>query len=269
MTTNAKSTWPAWVVLHVPHDATEIPASVRDQYVLDEHALERELVRMTDHHTLTLFGGEQCKKVVRAPVSRLVVDVERFEDDAIEPMAAVGMGVVYAITSDLRPLRHDITPQAREALLNAYYRPHHERFEQTVSDTLAEHGQCLIIDCHSFPNVALPYEGRQLEEARPDICIGTDDFHTNAALAACFVQAFESEGWRVSLNTPFAGAIVPASRYRRDRRVAAIMVEVNRSLYMGEGTAVRSPGFADIASKIQACCHRAMTALGAQGSGVP
>ena len=47
---------------------------------------------------------------------------------------------------------------------------------------------------------------------------------------------FTSKGLSVSVNAPFAGALVPLSRYRRDRRVASVMVEVNRRLYMDETT---------------------------------
>ena len=41
----------------------------------------------------------------RYEVSRLVCDPERFPDDANEPMAPVGMGVVYTATHDLAKLR--------------------------------------------------------------------------------------------------------------------------------------------------------------------
>ena len=84
---------PDWVVLHVPHDSTHVPDDVRDQFVLDDLALKEELVRMTDHLTLELFASRVAEyNVVRSPVSRLVLDVERFEDDALEPMSARGMG---------------------------------------------------------------------------------------------------------------------------------------------------------------------------------
>jgi len=88
-------TYPPWVVLHVPHDSTAVPADVREQFLLDDVEMGRELVRMTDHHTRAIFADPRSDAaVVRSPVSRLVVDVERFPDDADEPMAARGMGVV-------------------------------------------------------------------------------------------------------------------------------------------------------------------------------
>jgi hypothetical protein len=65
---------------------------------------------MTDHHTLALFSdGESDVQVVRAPVSRLVVNVEHFAKDEEEFMASRGMGAIYTVTSQLNPLRRRLT----------------------------------------------------------------------------------------------------------------------------------------------------------------
>lgn len=250
--------YPPWVVLHVPHDSTEIPTAVRSQFLLDDVELERELVSITDHHTLAMFAGAAPGPVaVRAPVSRLVVDVERFQVDADEPMTGRGMGVIYARTSSLAPLRRNLSDQERAALLRAYYEPHHAKLKSAVDDVLQEHGRCLVLDCHSFPSIALPYEMAKPSAQRPDICIGTDDFHTSRELERAFVEAFEREGWRVRVNDPFAGALVPSSRYRRDVSVSAIMVEVSRHLYINETTAERLPDFESVAQRVRRCCIKA------------
>ena len=115
---------PAWVIVHIPHDSTDVPESVRSQFLLTDAALALELELMTDHFTHALFAqpsGEAT--VVRAPVSRLVVDVERFEDDAQEPMAARGMGAVYQVTSHMAPLRKPMSAAEREYLMQTWYRP--------------------------------------------------------------------------------------------------------------------------------------------------
>lgn len=111
-------TYPPWVVLHIPHDSTLIPDQVRPQFLLSDQEFALELKRMTDHFTHALFAespGEAL--VIRATVSRLVVDVERFADDSAEPMAARGMGVVYNVTSNLTPLRRQLSPAKRDSLL--------------------------------------------------------------------------------------------------------------------------------------------------------
>lgn len=69
-----------WWAFHVPHDSTAIPPEARDQFVLPNDLLAQEILRMTDHHTFDFFALDvPTHQVVRIPVSRLVVDVERFE----------------------------------------------------------------------------------------------------------------------------------------------------------------------------------------------
>jgi N-formylglutamate deformylase len=255
-------TYPPWVVLHVPHDSTTVPDDVRSQFLLDDTGLKRELTRMTDHLTAAIFGDpSSVAVVVQAPVSRLVVDVERFPRDADEPMAARGMGAVYSMTSQLTPLRRPLSADEREALMHAYYYPHHARLEAAVTAAVERHGRSLVIDCHSFPSEALPYETAAFTSLRPDICIGTDDFHTSAALADAFVTSFQCAGWRVGLNHPFAGALVPSSRYRRDARVGAVMVEVNRRLYVNEVDATPLADFERVARRIRDSCVEALASL--------
>ena len=130
---------------------------------------------MTDWYTDELFDCGQEQLVF--PVSRLVCDPERFRKDADESMSAVGMGAVYTRCSDCSPLRR-VTPEERESLLRRWYDPHHRALNGMTAERLNTFGCCLIIDAHSFYPTALPYELHGAEMYRPDICIGTDIFHT-------------------------------------------------------------------------------------------
>ena len=67
---------------------------------------------------------------------------------------------------------------------------------------------------------------------RPDICIGTDEFHTPKELVACSTNYFIGLGYSVSMNSPYSGSIVPMRYYRKDKRVSSIMIEINRKLYL-------------------------------------
>jgi len=170
--------------------------------------------------------------VVLAEVSRLVVDVGRFRDDAQEQMTQVGMGAVYTHTHDGRRLRQ-YSAELREDLLRKYYDPHHERLNAVVGKCLGDSGACLILDIHSFPSRPLPYEQNQ-NGGRPEICLGTDDFHTCPTLREKAAQFYQARGFRVVENEPFSGTIVPSPYYQRDPRVQSLMVEFNRSLLMDE-----------------------------------
>lgn len=91
------------VVVHIPHASTVIPPDVRDTFAVSGCELERELVLMTDWYTDELYRGlAALDATICFPVSRLVVDPERFLDDGREPMAERGMGATYMRTSDGR-----------------------------------------------------------------------------------------------------------------------------------------------------------------------
>jgi N-formylglutamate deformylase len=249
---------PDWTVFHVPHDSYDIPDAVRDQFILDDEQLAHELLRMTDHCTWRIFSNSvDPARIIRAPVSRLVVDVERFMLDANEPMSARGMGALYTRTCDGQLLRRELSASERKTLLENYYIPHHNRFECLVQDKLNKFGRCTIIDCHSFPSVALPYEYR-CNTVRPDICIGTDHFHTPPALAQTFVQDFSNSGFSVALNDPFAGAIVPMKWYLKDSRVHSLMIELNRNLYMDELTGELRPSIDDLTAIVHETIRRCL-----------
>jgi N-formylglutamate deformylase len=238
------------VVVHVPHASLVIPDECRASFLLSAEELERELLAMTDRDTDALFAlPPDNSATVRFPVSRLVVDPERFTDDAQERMAARGMGVVYTRTSDGRPLRRAPTASERAALLARYYEPHHAALTARVAAALDAHGACLVIDGHSFPSSPLPYEDDQRHD-RPEVCVGTDDFHTPASLRDSAVLALERAGFRVAVDRPFAGALVPMAYHRRDPRVTALMIEVNRGLYMDERTGRRLPGFESVRERL-------------------
>jgi N-formylglutamate amidohydrolase len=107
------------------------------------------------------------------------------------------MGALYTCTSEGRPLRTPPTPGEREELLDRFYRPHHRRLLEAVDVAFAAHSHSLILDAHSFPSRPLPYEECQ-DPKRPQICIGTDRFHTPGWLEQAAVQSFEAEGFEVS-----------------------------------------------------------------------
>jgi len=241
--TSARAPSGPHAVVHIPHASTVIPEDVRATFVLSDKALERELLRLTDRHTDELFALDPTIAVpVVFEVSRFVVDPERFTDDAFEPMAARGMGAVYMAATDGATLRAGLTPSQRAGLLSRFYEPHHAALEAATLGVLDATRQCLIIDAHSFPSHPLPCDLNQ-DPVRPDVCIGTDPFHTPAQLTADAAAAFAAHGLVVAVDRPYRGAIVPARWFRRDARVSAVMVEVNRRLYMDEATGEKTAGF--------------------------
>lgn len=231
------------MILHLPHASTSIAPEDRQQFLLSDECLAEEIRIMTDLFTDELFRlPTGAGATVRFPTSRIVTDPERFECDADEMMSGRGMGVLYTHTSDGRALRPALVGHERERLLQRWYRPHHAALTSAVGDELDNRGSCLIVDAHSFPSAPLPHEHDQGMN-RPDICIGTDAFHTPGAVVSLLVALCRDLGWTVEIDRPFAGALVPMAYYRTDTRVRSVMIEVNRGLYLDESTGQKGAGF--------------------------
>ena len=78
--------------------------------MLADEELREELNRITDHATDQIFQQAfPAAQAIVFPVSRLVVDPERFSEDSQEPMSRVGMGVTYTRGSLRQPLRYQPT----------------------------------------------------------------------------------------------------------------------------------------------------------------
>ena len=178
---------------------------------------------------------------IRFEYCRVVCDPERFRDDCNEPMSLVGMGAIYASRIDGRPLM-SLTENAREKLLARFYDPHHAALTSAVTRILDACGKCMIVDAHSFPDIPLPFEKDQ-RQPRPDICIGTSDFHTPEAVVSTIERRCHANGYTTMRNAPYSGTMVPSRYYLADSRVQSVMIELNRRLYMDETTGGKLASF--------------------------
>lgn len=251
-----KETVPPWVIFHIPHDSSFIPPQCRKKILLSDEELNRELLCMCDLWTLALYGnGIPFSQIVASPVSRLVVDVERFSEDKEEVMAQRGMGVIYTTTHRKKPLRLKPDAAERQMLLERWYRPHHFLLSLKVNEAINKFGKACVVDLHSFASKALPYEMNS--GPRPEICIGTDSFHTPQNFKEAFHFEF-SKNFDTGYDSPFSGALVPLERYKKDKRVASVMVETRRDLYENELTGELLSSFVKTSKILQ---HRLLTAI--------
>ena len=152
------------------------------------------------------------------PVSRLVVDPERFSEDSQEPMSQVGMGVTYTRGSLRQLLREQPTQGNRQELLDRFYIPHHQKLTDAVEESLLADDHCLIIDGHSFPPLPLPYELNQTA-FRPDFCLVTDDFRTPGEFVAKVEKILESGGYSTARDQPFSQTIFLMKYYHKEQSV--------------------------------------------------
>jgi N-formylglutamate amidohydrolase len=111
-----------------------------------------------------------------------------------------------------------------------------------VEAEIKRDGIAFILGCHSFQSEPLPYEHDQNLD-RPDVCIGTDDYHTPPWLLAALEGQCRSEGLTYALNRPFSGSMVPLKHYQTTSHALSVMIEVNRRLCIDEKTGEKSASF--------------------------
>ena len=150
----------------------------------------------------------------------MVIDPERFPDER-EVMNQVGMGAVYFKTSTglaLRSESFDTKP-----LITEVFQPYAHSFTNLISELLRANGFVLIIDVHSYRVKQHPNAVNH-GQARPAICLGTDEFHTPEWLSKVATECFSPIG-DVIQNQPYAGTYVPLDYYGRESAVLSIMLE--------------------------------------------
>ena len=236
----------ARLILHIPHSSTNIPLA--EGYTINGKELNSEILKLTDWYTDDLFQND-IDILIKADFSRLFCDPERFVDDKQEVMAQFGMGVLYEKTDSGKRMR-EVYAALKEKVLQNYYWVHHKNFKNAVQEELEQNRKALILDCHSFPSTPLV---RDLDKStqRPDFNIGTDPFHTPQHLIDFSKDFFESNGFSLGIDWPYAGSIVPLEYYRKNKNVSSIMLEVNRRLYLKEPSNLRSEDYDEIKSLVQ------------------
>lgn len=234
------------MILHIPHSSINFPN--REGFLINEEELNNEVLKLTDWYTDELFETKDST-VIKAEFSRIFCDTERFSDNEKEVMYRFGMGVLYEKSDNGSSIRI-VNEELRNKILDNYYWKHHNDFSKAVLSNLEELNKCLIVDCHSFPDIPLK---RDLDQSlnRPDFNIGTDSFHTPKLLIDESIKFFKNKGYSLGVDKPYSGSIVPMDFYQKDKRVSSIMLEINRKLYLGEGTNNKSKNFNEIKSITQ------------------
>jgi N-formylglutamate amidohydrolase len=229
------------LILHIPHASLSIPDY--SAFLLPRDAVDVEALHLSDLYTDELFLPLPGDVVIQANFSRVYCDVERFKSDSLEPMSKFGMGATYLRCDDGRELRR-LSSKQREQILQNFYEPHHDQLTNAVDIALSTVGEASIMDCHSYPNTPLQcslYRG----DAQFDFNIGTDEFHTPQDWIDASVQFFADRGFRLGIDEPYAGSIVPIKHYHQNRHVKSMMLEINRRLYLDDSYS-RGPHFSEI-----------------------
>jgi N-formylglutamate amidohydrolase len=153
-------------------------------------------------------------------------------------MAQKGMGMCYT-HRDNGELMRVIDPDLKERIKSDYYIPHHRALEALTTELLHKYGNVTVVDCHSFPERPHTRDLNQ-DMPRPDFCLGIDEYHTPEDLYLPVQELLTNLGYKVLINSPYSGTMIPLKYYQRYKNVKGLMIEVNRKLYMNSTNGVIS-----------------------------
>jgi N-formylglutamate deformylase len=251
-------------VISLPHCSGEIPERIRGAMVLTR----KEMADAVDLGTREIFGCMPAEQILCAQWSRLVVDLNRppHQRDAKGPVALTDYHGRSVYKANAIPDEREITQR-----LSTYYKPYHHQLEKAIAEPHIKG----LLDCHSLKDVGPP-EAPDAGIKRKDIILGNNggpdgecnplrgEWFCPPALLKFMKQEFQTAGFSVSLNVPYAGGFI-VTHYGpalAQNGKIALQIEINQDLYVDSETEKIIPEKADDVR------HRMFECLQAMGKAI-
>lgn len=249
-------------VFDSPHSGREYPATFQDRSRLNPVRLRASEDALVDK--LFASAPEFGAPLLCATAPRAWVDLNRGPHEldpaliegarsvGINQRIAAGLGVVPRIVSEGTPIYDGkISLAEAEQRIAAVHAPYHARLEHLLRRAQDSFGQAILFDCHSMPSEALRAAPR-VRGQLPDIVLG-DRFGAAASreITQATQEAFESAGFLVARNAPFAGGYIIQRYGRPVRGLHAVQIEIDRGLYLDQSNVAASVNFQDIRDRLR------------------
>jgi len=180
----------------------------------------------------------------RAPAEFDPALIEGVRPQGLNQRVAAGLGVVPRVVSEGAEIYSGkITLAEAESRVASIHAPYHQRLESLLHRARERFGVAILFDCHSMPTEALRAAPR-VHGRTPEIVLG-DRFGASSgrAVMAATQAAFERAGFVVARNAPFAGGYITQRYGRPARGFHAVQIEIDRGLYLDQGTLEPLNGF--------------------------
>ncbi|HEY2052170.1 MAG TPA: N-formylglutamate amidohydrolase [Caulobacteraceae bacterium] len=249
------------LVFASPHSGRVYPPSL----MAASHLGANDLRRSEDAFVDDLVAGAPGRGIplIVARFARAWLDLNRepweldpgmFEDElpafarGRTARVAAGLGAIARVVCEgVEIYRRKLTFAEAASRVEGVHRPYHEALAGLLAQTRQVHGLAVLIDWHSMPSLAAGQAGGGC-----DIVLG-DRFGAAAspAVARRVEQELKALGYSVARNTPYAGGYTTETYGRPARQVHALQIEVNRALYLDEGTLEPTDGYEPLKADLE------------------
>jgi N-formylglutamate amidohydrolase len=263
----APACWTLPVVFNSPHSGNLLPA----EFLGQSRLAPEQLHASEDSHVDALFVGcvQLGAPLLRAHLSRSYLDLNRepYEFDpkmfderlptymnCTSPRVASGLGTIPRTVGDGVNIYRGSIPLAEAlARVERYYRPYHRTLASLLDEAHRAMGEVLLVDCHSMPSSAVPEQ----RLGRCDVVLG-DRFGSacDNQIVDLVEHHFQHHGLQTLRNRPYAGGFFTESHGRPKEGRHALQVELNRALYMDEGTRQPNSSFSDLRACLDALAEK-------------
>lgn len=217
------------LILSMPHPGTGLPEEVRAALNPIGLALPD-----TDWHMAQLyrFAERFEPTVVEAGLSRYVIDLNRDPSGVSLYPGQATTELVPATTFDGEPIWLDPPDVAEIGRRRAaYFQPYHDTLSSEIEHAKAQHGFCLLWDCHSIKS-AIP---RLFPGTLPTLNLGTNSGESAApAVETAAVAAMAGAAFTQVTNGRFKGGWITRHYGRPAEQVHALQMEIALSAYLSE-----------------------------------
>ncbi len=217
------------ILVSIPHAGIFVPDPIRARFA--SQAIGR--LPMTDWHLDQLYDflPEMGIASLVATYSRFVADCNRPPDgEALYP-GRFETGFVPTETFDGDPIwSSPPDPEWIGAQKQAVWQPYQDRLDALIREWQLRFGQVCLIDAHSVSSAP----NRITPRLEAEIYLGDrDGSSASSKIRALFKNAFEAEGFKVSVNHPYKGGYI-THHYGRPPHVMAIQIEMAERVYLDE-----------------------------------
>ena len=232
------------VVFALPHSGRDYGVSFLNQSILDQLSIRSSEDAFLDQLIDGIEKYGAPKIIANAP--RAFIDLNRSTDELDpalisgiknnikNPRISSGLGVIPRVVSHGKEIyRGKLSFEQAQSRIKYYWKPYHTDLSNLLQRSQSVFGQSLLIDIHSMPHEAVSTQSSFIKP--PEIVVGerfgmsSDPEFTNLV-----ISILKQHEFKVAKNTPFAGAFITKHHGKVKKRIHALQLEIDRSLYMDE-----------------------------------